>query len=432
MFGIILIVLLAGLIFAASVRLQRPDVDPRLTILLLGSYALRLAISPLTHTANLFSSGAAGDSSGYELLGGVIARMWQYHGIHYVGGDEIPALEHTSLPFNVFACVHYLNDGPSHWGCVAIVAAAASFVCLNLNLLCVQLGASREVALRITALIAILPSFLYYTSDTYKDGFVALFALGILGCSVRLAHKFSVPQLAFAIVLMGGLWFTRFYLVFVMPAPLLLGLLGLRSGSVMRIVLAALVIGTSVTAAYAYSDVPDTMTHHAVRTFQDATSASVLNANADSGSGVTFEAESGAGAFLPKLVYTLFAPFPWQSGSIGLHIAKLEVFVWYYFLYRAMRASRTLWRDGPSNLLMFISFVVPMTVAYALSFSNIGLIVRERMNIVLATIVFASASWSARSSLAAGALSREALVRTAWPNRARRVPPTRAFPRPQW
>jgi hypothetical protein len=432
MFGIVLILLLAVLIFVASVRLQRPDVDPRLTTLLLGGYALRLAISPFTHTANLFSSGAAGDSSGYELLGGLIARMWQYHGIHYVGGDEIPALEHTSLPFNVFACVHYFNSGPSHWGCVAIVAAAASFTCLNLHLLCLQLGASREVALRITGLIAILPSFLYYTSDTYKDGFVALFALGILGCSVRLAYKFSVAQLALAIVLMGGLWLTRFYLVFVMPAPLMLGLLGLRSGSVMRIILAALVIGTSLTAAYAYSDVPDAVTHHAVSTFQDATSASVLNANADSGSGVTFEAESGAGAFVPKLIYTLFAPFPWQSGSIGLHIAKIEVFVWYYFLYRAMRASRTLWRNGPSNLLMFVSFVVPMTVAYALSFSNIGLIVRERMSVVLATIVFASVSWSARSSLVAGALPREVPVPAGWATRSRRVTSARPQPRPQW
>jgi hypothetical protein len=413
MFGIVLVLLLGGAIVAASVRLQRPQVDQRVTIVLLGCYVLRLAVSSLTRTAYIFTTGPASDSSGYERTGEVIARAWQYTGIRYMTGDDMPGLEHTSLPANVFAAVTYFNSGPSHLGCVAAVAGAATFACLNLYLLCLQLGARRDVALGITALIAVLPSFFYYTSDTYKDGFVVLFSVGILGCSVRLAQKFSIVQLGLALLWMGGLWLTRYYLVFAMPAPLLLGVLGLRSGSILRFALAVLVIGTSLTAAYAYSDVPETVTSHAVQTFQGATSTTALNANADTApgaSGVSFEGDSAVGSFLPKLAYTLFAPFPWQSGSIGLQLAKIEAFVWYFFLYRAIRAARMRWRDESSNLLIFVSFIVPMTVAYAFSFANIGLIVRERMGIVLATIAIASLSWPERGYAALRAHMGDGLV----------------------
>jgi hypothetical protein len=311
-------------------------------------------------------------------------------------GDDFPGLEQTSLPPNLFALVDYLNGGPSHLGCVAVVAAAAAFVCLDLYLLAAELGARPDVALRTTMLCAALPSFLYYTSDTYKDGFATLFVLGILGRSVRLARRFSVLQLAGALVLAAGLWLTRFYLVFIMPVPLLLGLIGVRSGSVVRTLLMVLVLGAGLAAVFVYSKAPEAVSGHAVHTFQQATSQNVLEENADSGSGVTLG--TGPASFPLRLAYTLFSPFPWQSGSIGLQIGKLEALVWYYFFYRAVRAGRVLWRERRSDFLILASFFVPVTVAYAFTFANIGLIVRERIGIVLATIAVAALSWSSTAT----------------------------------
>jgi hypothetical protein len=391
MFSLVLILALAGGIFVASARLQRPTVDHRLTMLLLVNYAVRLAIAPLTQDLNVFTS-AASDYSGYEGRAEVIARMWHYTGIHYVGGDEMAGLQETSLPANVFACVVYLNGEPTHLGCTALVAAAACLVCLNVYLLALLLGAPPNVALWTTALVSVFPSFLFYTSNTYKDGFVALFVIGILGCAIRIARKFSVTQLALALLFSVGLWLTRFYLLFIVPAPFLLGFVGLRSRSILRTVLGVLVVAASVSALYAYSSAPDVVASHARGTFESATSEDVLNANAEGGSGVTFSG-SPAGSFVPKLVYTLFSPFPWQSGSLGLQIGKIEALVWYYFFYRAMRAAKILWREQRSDLLLFVSLVVPLTVAYAFSFSNVGLIVRQRMGIVIAVILLASLSW---------------------------------------
>ena len=397
MFTVVLIVMLGGLLAWASIWFQRPTVDPRVTLLLLGGYVLRLAISSATQDLNVFSNSSS-DYSGYEAAGNTIAILWRYTGIHYITHAAMPSLlGEASLPSNVFACISYLNGEPTHLGCTALVSALACLVCLNVYWAALRLGARPNVALGTMALIVILPSFLFYTSNTYKDGFVAFFVTGILACTVRLARKFSPAHFALVAVLLSGLWLTRFYVAFVLPAPVLLGLLGLRSQSMFRTLFAGLVIVASVCVLYAYSSAPEEVVHHARTTFDGATSEASLTANAEhSGSGVTFESSSPAGAFVPKLLYTLFSPFPWQSGSLGLQLGKIEALVWYYFLYRAMLAAKILWREQRSDLLIFASFCVPMAVAYALSFSNIGLIVRQRLDIVLATMTLATVSWGRR------------------------------------
>lgn len=392
MFSIILVLGLAAAICAASEVLQRPHVDHHVTALLLGNYALRLAIAPLTLNLNAFTS-APTDYYGYEASGNVIARLWQYAGIQYVGGDKIPSLENTSLPSNIFACVVYLNGEPTHLGCTAVVAAAACFVCLNLYLLALLFGAHPKVAFWTVALVGLLPNFLFYTCNTFKDGFVAFFVIGLFGCAARLARKASLTQFALGFVFLGGLWLTRFYLVFVVPAPFLLGFLGLRSRSVLRTALAGLAIAASLVALYTHSSAPETVAGHARSTFELATADNTLKANAEGGSGVSFEGTSPAAAFFPKLAYTLFSPFPWQSGSMALQVGKVEALVWYYFFYRSVRAAKTMWRERRSDLLMFASLIVPLTVAYALSFSNVGLIVRQRIGIVIVVMLMATLSW---------------------------------------
>jgi hypothetical protein len=392
MFSVVLIVLLAGVLLAVSVRAQGNHVDSRVTALVVGNYALRLAIAPLTRNLNVFTS-AGSDSSAWETCGQLIAHLWQYTGVHYVGGDELPVLSETSLPANIFAVITYVNGGPTHLGCTAIVAAAASIVCLDVFLLARLLGARANVALTTATLVGVLPSFLFYTSSTYKDGLVTLFVVGIFGCAVRLSRQFSIAAAGLALVYAMGLWLTRFYLLFIVPAPLLLGFLGLRSRSILRVIVAGLVVLASATALYAYSNAPEVATSRAAQTLTTATSRNVLDANAEGGSGVTFDSSSPTRSFVPKLLYTLFSPFPWQPGSLGLQIGKLEVFVWFYFFYRALRSAKAMWRTRRSDLFMFFSLVGPLTVAYALSFSNIGLIVRQRMGIVIIIMLLASLSW---------------------------------------
>jgi hypothetical protein len=161
------------------------------------------------------------------------------------------------------------------------------------------------------------------------------------------------------------------------------------------------------------SDVTQRMSENAAATFQERTSASVREASATGGSGVTFDdGGSPFGKLWLKLIYTLFAPFPWASGSIAFHVCKIDVFIMAFFVVRAWAVLRT--RELRLVGLMMLTFAVPCTVMYATSMANVGLIARQRLVIVAALAFLASLYRPApeRQAVAEGARLPPALARS--------------------
>src|SRR6185503_11111871 len=108
--------------------------------------------------------------------------------------------------------------------------------------------------------------------------------------------------------------------------------------------------------------------------------------NARGGSGVIFDdGGSPFGALWLKLIYTMFSPFPWGSGSMGFHIGKIDVFIIYFFVLRVWAVIRT--KELRLIVLMVMTFALPCTVMYATSLANVGLIVRQRL-VVIAALTF--------------------------------------------
>ena len=60
---------------------------------------------------------------------------------------------------------------------------------------------------------------------------------------------------------------------------------------------------------------------------------------------------------------------------------------------RAIISARRLWRENKGLLVAFLSFLVPLTLAYATGMSNMGLILRQRMPIILIGALLATLSW---------------------------------------
>ena len=206
------------------------------------------------------------------------------------------------------------------------------------------------------------PAFLMYTSEMYKDGIVTFLVVAAIGNALRLSRKLSIIHAAFGIGCLFALWQVRFYLVFVTLGPLVVGLVGLNSRAKVRTTVVAAVMLAGVIALAAYTDMLDTVTSTFEDTFQYGTNQNSLVSNASGGSGVTFDDEGDSrGAIGPKLLYMLFAPFPWQGGSMGFQIGKLDALLWYFLAYHAFLAARRLAREQPSLLLMFLVFLVPTT-----------------------------------------------------------------------
>jgi hypothetical protein len=356
--------------------------------IIMGGYVLRLVLQTFQRDFNPFKSEGF-DCVAYEAMARKIAVLWRYTGIHLVTSAEWPGMGPTSLPPNMFAFVIFLNDDDfTRLGCVALVALAAGLAVLNLYLLAMQFGADRNQAVLMATLTYFDLAFLYYTSDTYKDGLVLFFAVGALASAIRLTYHWSLRHAVAGAACLWALWYCRYYLVFITVAPLVVGLAGVRSKSILRPAFVALGLFAVGMALVTYSGALQTTSAHMEEAFTSATSGAAIQAKASGGSGVTFDdGGSPTGAIVPKLLYTLFSPFFWSGGSTGLQIGKVEALLWYFIAYRAYGAAKKIDR---TLLLMLLTFLVPCTLAYAMTMSNVGLIVRQRLVIVAATAFLAA------------------------------------------
>jgi hypothetical protein len=404
MVGVVIAALML-LVLVYVVRLTSvPGRDDRMMSLMVGGYLIRLVINLFSRDLTLFSHGGGGDYQSYEYWATEITRIWSFSGLEYISTEDLRELGPTTLPANLFAVIIALNGGePTPLGCTGVVAALACLACLNTYHLGIDVGADPRRCFLLTAAFLFSPAFLLYSSDTYKDGLVIFAAITAIGSGLRLARRFSFKHAIVGALALWALWHIRFYLVFVCTAPLVVGLAGLRSRSAVRPIMAVLLMAAAFAVTIGSTNILDSVGERANATFERGTDRRVKAANADSGSGVTFQdGDSATGALGTKLLYQLFSPFPWSGGSLGSQVGKIDTFLWYYFMYRAYVACRIMWREERTTLLMLLSFIVPMTVLYATSFANVGLSLRQRLIIVLVTGILAMRSWPASSAATAG------------------------------
>jgi hypothetical protein len=399
MFGVFFTIFVLLALVLVTRRSLGEDADGRLTVLLVAGYVLRLILSYFVRDLPLFSHRAGGDCTWYEEEGTFIATMWHYTGIFFVTKERIPDMGDASLPPNVFALIIYANDGPTRLGCEALIAGLACFTMLLMYRAATSLGAERGHAFWATAVLFFSPGFLMYTSDLWKDGIVIFLEVLAFYSAVQLSKKITVLYVGAAVLSLYLLWFVRYYLVFVTAMPIAMALIGLSLKRSARPMIMGAITIAGLLGLGAYTNYLGSASEHAVSTFQWASSKQVLHDEARGASSVTFEDQSSSTAFVLKVLYTMFAPFPWQAGSLGFQIGKVESLINAYFYYRAVKAIRRMWSTDRGTLLLFLSFIAPMLLMYSLVFVNIGLTLRERLSAYVLTTGLAMLSWPREESV---------------------------------
>lgn len=391
--SILLALALGVILWVAADRLSLADW--RVARLLVAGYVGRLVAYPVFEQVSFFSyKGRGGDTGFYEEGAWLIARMWFSQGIHYVTEVELPFLNHATLQSNAYALVILLNGGDrATFGCAALGAFVAAIAFLMVYRLARFLGAESGQALWVTALLYFSPGFVFYTTGTHKEAFVAACTVGAVSASVRLSRELSWKQALFGTIWLVALWRVRYYLVFLALLPIVVSFIFSR----VHIVARALVILASV-AVFAIvatsSRVAEDMADRASHAYDVGTAGNSRDWNALGGSGVHFDDGGNAwGALGPKLAYTLFSPFPWTGGSLGLQLGKLDTLLWYYLVYLALKAGRRLWATDRVLLISLLAFLIPATLLYASTMANIGLIFRQRFPVVLLTACLAARAW---------------------------------------
>ncbi len=365
---------------------------------LIGSYIVRLAIHFVSTNVQFFHHEIAGDARIYEWLATGIAKQWEISGFQYMTAHENPLIGPTSLPPNMFAVFIYLAGGQSaRIACTSLVVLVTCLTALYLHRLALELGAARRTASRMIMLLFAMPGVLYYTSDMYKDPLVLGFTLAAVGSAIRVSRRFTLLHAGIGLVALAALWHVRFYMVFLAVLPIAVGYMGFGSGRWLRPTISAIVVGAALWALAGSQSGADAASSVG-ETFDFATGRSpdVGVGNAYGGSAV--ELDKGLGSIPLRVIYTLFSPFPWQAGTIGLHLGKVDALIFTFLIYRAIRGSRVLVRVDRATFLSLAAYIVPTTFAYSLTMANIGLILRQRIPVVVLVGLLAMFSWPLRAA----------------------------------
>jgi hypothetical protein len=367
----------------------------RVLPVLLAAFAMRLLIHVLLLRTHIIQYG--GDNYTYQSRAVDIISYWQTHGFRFVTGDQVPSVHSVAIPCNVFAIVMLICGDSAPLACTAVVALVACMLGVVLYKFALLLGADDRAAFRVMILVMFLPAFLVHTSDTYKDGFNAFLVVACLWLAAANTRRFDLGKVVLLAVLLWALWHVRPYMVFMCALPLLLGLLNISRSRLAEIVIIGLALLAPVGLLAASSGTGGPVTSMLAQ-LERGQAENVRNANASDDSGVTFQDGGDAwAALLPKVLYTLFSPFPWSEGSFTLQLGKIEALMLYYLMFCAVLGARQLWRRDRRMLLFLLMFIVPSVIVYATTMANVGLIFRQRMPILLIIALLAALAWTRRA-----------------------------------
>ncbi|MDH2424135.1 hypothetical protein [Sphaerisporangium sp. TRM90804] len=365
----------------------------RVMPVVLAAFTVRLAVHAMLMRNPLVTVGI-GDSVYYERAALAVVDLWRREGLHFVTADQVQSLHSVAVPCNLFALVIYLCDGPASLACTAVVAAVSCALGVVMYKFGRLVGADARACLFLLGLTVFTPAFLAHTSDMFKDGFNAFLVVTSLWVGARNMRRFDPRNLVALAPLLWGLWHVRPYMVFMCALPLVVGVSGLKRLISPRALLLFAVIAFGLLQGGLTESAPfETMR----RQLEYGQAESVLRSNAAGGSGVEFDDGGNAWDHLgTKLLYTVLSPFPWTDGSLLLQLGKIEALIWYFLLFGAVRGVRRLWARDRRIVMFLLLFIVPGTVVYATTMSNVGLIMRQRMPIVMVTSLLAAVAWSRR------------------------------------
>jgi hypothetical protein len=256
----------------------------------------------------------------------------------------------------------------------------------------------------------------------------------ILYAVIRLREAFSVRHLVYALIGVLFVSTMRFYVAYLALAVMAGALLIPRARMSHRAFLGGLVliaVAIPLLATLGFLD----GTRERVQTFdlkfvEHYRNVTSLGPGAGSGVRTNFDVKTPTGAVLATLfglVHLLMAPFPWQLGraSLKMLLTIPELLIWWWLFARGvvpglMHAVRHRF----SAIQPLLLFLVPLSLLYGIMFANLGLVFRQRAQLLPFYLIFAAlglvlrrrhrvAAWMERLRLEAEGANR-------WRLRARR------------
>jgi hypothetical protein len=403
----------ATLLFLAAVGLNalyftrgdRSDLPLQIRLFLVA-LAIRFAVSLLVYQGGLVDLFKDEDASGW-LRGALLHAEWERR---HLSLFDLPAALSQSLVevhsgYRVMLAVLFFILGtPERLGAAALNCFFGAFTVV-FTYRTARLLFSLGVAQRAAWWTCWFPSLVVWSAQTLKEPVViCLETAALYGCVSLRQRGFSARHLALcagAILLLVPF---RFYAAYVVGAAVLLALLmpamprrRNRAASLALLAVLLPVIGVMGPLAR-HEAASDWLALDRIEQFRRGVS------DRTQGSGVRTEDIRTSHGFVTGIAvgaaHLLLAPFPWeiQAGSARMLLTLPELLFWWWLFFAGVLpgvrfATRHRLRDVAGMLLLLVAF----GLLYSMVFGNVGLVYRQRAQLLPWLLIFAAVGLEQRA-----------------------------------
>jgi hypothetical protein len=370
--------------------------------LFLIAFAIRFAMAIVIYQFGLVNVLGDEDSSGWR-VGVLIMEKWQADGVGLVGlpGALLQAFrDYHRGYFYLLALLFHVTGLPGRMPAAALNCFFGALTVIFAYRIARSLFPER-VAERAGWLACFFPSLIVWSAQTLKEPIVILLETAALyGCVQLRRHGFRLRHIALCAAATLLLLPFRFYAMYITLAAVFLTLalphfgrrkltLGPALGLGLLVVSLVWVTGVSVVRD---ADLQRMELKNVEKFKMNVT----LGPGARSGVVQNYDLHSPTGFVMATAVgatYLLLAPMPWHlgGGSLRMLLSGPEmVFWWWLFFAGAAPGFWFLLRKRFSDVLPLMLFTGGLGLLYSLTFGNIGLVFRQRAQLLPWLLVFAA------------------------------------------
>ncbi len=365
-----------------------------------SALVLRILIGTLIYVFHL-QEFFGGDAITFDFFGNALLKTWE--------GDKYS---------QYFVDLFSGGGANSGWGMLYIVAVIYKFVGRNMlatqylncvlgastaplsYLMAVEIFPHKKVA-RISALFAaFFPSLILWTAQGLKDGpIIFLLTLSMLA-TLKLGIRFSVKYVAALALALFGLITLRFYVFYIIAfsvaCAFVLGRQKLSAQAFLRQFIIIFVLGAALAAfgvtRYASMQID---TYGSFRVLQVMRSDAAQSAASGFGQDIDVSTPEGAVSAIPVgLAYLLFAPFPWQFGSLRQMITLPEMMVWWSCFPMLVLGLIFTLRHRLREIAPIVIFTTLLTISYSIVQGNVGTAYRQRAQLLIFYFLFVAVGFA--------------------------------------
>ena len=399
-FGLLILILLAALGYAMlSMTQKHRKTLPFQLKLFFCAIGVRFLISIVLYQFGVVQVIGDEDSSGW-LVGSAFYSDWIKRG---VGVFELPAVLadayflHDKGYYYLVGTLFYFTGVPAR-----LPAAALNCFFGGIGVVFAYRTArtlfSEWVAVRVGWWLCLLPSMLIWSAQTIKEPVVIMLEIIALYACVQLRTAgFSLRYIFLAAAAILLIIPFRFYAAYIAVAAVGLALfvphLGRRKMTILPgLIILAAFIGSAVFFGFMAKHETefekfDLQYVQKFKTYTARTTGSGVESTYDLNTPGGFSMSLGVGA-----AHLLLAPFPWELGGASLRMALTlpELLIWWWLFFRGVAPG--FWyliRKRFGDILPMLFFLFGLGFLYSLMFANVGLVFRQRAQLLPWLIMFA-------------------------------------------